>query len=88
MVKRYGRAITADLPELPGGAFVLAGDYDALAEALTKVHGIVAEYWGPCPGSVETLLTIRDALGATTWRPNVDFMPRLMTENTSAGESK
>ena len=31
MVRRYGRALTADLPEIPGGAFVLAGDYDDLA---------------------------------------------------------
>jgi hypothetical protein len=52
---------------------------EQLEVALTKVHGIVAEYWGPCPGSVETLLTIRDALGTKDWRPNVDFMPRLLT---------
>jgi hypothetical protein len=50
-----------------------------LEEALTKVHGIVAEYWGPCPGSVETLLIVRDVLGTKDWRPNVDFMPRLLT---------
>ena len=57
-----------------------------LEEALTKVHGIVAEYWGPCPGSVETLLTIRDVLGTKEWRPNVDFMPRLMTTSETKGE--
>lgn len=31
VVRRYGRALTADLLEIPGGALVLAGDYDDLA---------------------------------------------------------
>ena len=57
----------------------------ALEAALTKVHGIVAEYWGPCPGSVETLLMIRDAMGAKDWRPNVDYMPRLLTSSETDG---
>ena len=63
---------------------VALGRYVRIAQletALIKVHGIVAEYWGPCPGSVETLLTIRDAMGAKDWRPNVDYMPRLLTSS-------
>jgi hypothetical protein len=42
-----------------------------LEAALTKVHGIVAEYWAPCMASIETLATIRDAIGdeAINWKP-------------------
>lgn len=45
----------------------------ALEAALTKVHGIIAEYWGPCMGSVECLLTLREAIGphAKGWGPSV-----------------
>lgn len=45
-----------------------------LESALTKVHGIVAEYWAPCMGSIETLLICREAIGgdALKWRPTLE----------------
>lgn len=51
----------------------------ALEAAAEKVHGIIAEYWGPCMGSVESLLTLREAVGerATTWLPKVSDLPRV-----------
>lgn len=66
------------ITELEGIADARMHRIDELEAALTKVHGIIAEYWGPCPGSVETLLTIRDAIGAKGWLPNVDYLPRLL----------
>ena len=57
-----------------GSAIELLKRIAKLEAALTKVHGIVAEYWGPCMGSIETLATIRDALGgdAKNWRPTLE----------------
>lgn len=53
----------------------------ALEAAAEKVHGIIAEYWGPCMGSVESLLTLREAVGerASTWLPKVSDLPRVAT---------
>lgn len=56
----------------------------ALEAAAEKVHGIIAEYWGPCMGSVESLLTLREAVGerATTWLPKVSDLPRVTSLET------
>lgn len=55
-----------------------------LEAAAEKVHGIIAEYWGPCMGSVESLLTLREAVGerATTWLPKVSDLPRVTSLET------
>ena len=57
-----------------------------LTEAATKVHGIIAEYWGPCMGSVECLLALREAVGeeAKSWGPKVSDLPRVTSAETPA----
>lgn len=56
-----------------------------LTEAATKVHGIIAEYWGPCMGSVECLLTLREAVGeeAKSWGPKVSDLPRVTSADAA-----
>jgi hypothetical protein len=75
--------------ELAASAAVMADRIRSLEAAAEKVHGIIAEYWGPCMGSVESLLTLREAIGerANTWGPNVSDLPRVVATLETKGDA-
>jgi hypothetical protein len=63
MVKRYGRAISADLPEIEGGAFVFASDYDTLAihdKAATSFIDEIARALGWVREGGEEIVNLND----------------------------
>jgi len=74
----------ANWPYIQESLFEAADRIAQLEAAAEKVHGIIAEYWGPCMGSVESLLTLREAVGAraSTWLPKVSDLPRASTLET------